>query len=280
VAYFHENQLTYPIRYEDERDVHFELINISTCLAASEVWFNTAFHRDSFLNAVDDLFRRMPDHRPVHATESIQQKTKVQPQGVRSIRPVAGRREGRMRILWNARWEFDKNPETFFEALKVLKERNVPFGLAIVGQSFSEVPPIFQSARDFFTEEIDQFGYLDSRRQYEDVLTGADIVVSTADHEFFGVAVVEAIFAGAYPVLPNRLAYPEILQVAGDPQMKQFFYDGSVEQLANRLEELSTKVKRDDLWSGNPELARRAVERFEWKNLAPMLDTAIEKTIK
>jgi len=34
VAYFHENQLTYPVRHEDERDYHFVLTNLTTAMAA------------------------------------------------------------------------------------------------------------------------------------------------------------------------------------------------------------------------------------------------------
>jgi hypothetical protein len=61
---------------------------------------------------------------------------------------------------------------------------------------------------------------------YVELLNSSDIVVSTADHEFFGISVVEAVGAGCFPVLPDRLSYPElipagfheaVLYAGGDP---------------------------------------------------------------
>jgi hypothetical protein len=39
-------------------------------------------------------------------------------------------------------------------------------------------------------------------------------VVSTALHEFFGAAVIEACYCNCFPILPNRLSYPELIPEA------------------------------------------------------------------
>ncbi len=57
IVYFHENQLTYPVRFESERDYQFVLTNMTTALAADSVWFNSAFHRVSLLDALDKFLK-------------------------------------------------------------------------------------------------------------------------------------------------------------------------------------------------------------------------------
>ena len=54
-------------------------------------------------------------------------------------------------------------------------------------------------------------GFEPDRRRYLRRLAACDWVLSTAVHEFFGVAVVEALLAGCLPWLPDRLSYPELL---------------------------------------------------------------------
>jgi len=71
VVYFHENQLTYPVRAEQDRDYHFAMTNLTTALAASAVWFNSEFHRTSFLDAMATFLRRMPDYQPLETIKKI-----------------------------------------------------------------------------------------------------------------------------------------------------------------------------------------------------------------
>ncbi|MBN2711780.1 MAG: DUF3524 domain-containing protein, partial [Planctomycetes bacterium] len=107
VCYFHENQLTYPVRDERERDLHFAFTNMTSALAADEVWFNSEFHRASFLEGLDKFLSRMPDNSPVMVPGKIKQKSRVVPQGIYPMPQRGERRAGPIRILWAARWEHD-----------------------------------------------------------------------------------------------------------------------------------------------------------------------------
>ena len=280
VVYFHENQLTYPSRFEQERDNHFAMTNMTTALAATTVWFNSAYHRDDFLSALKAFLKRMPDHRPLNAIDTLRKKSMVYPQGIASFAVPNKRVAGPIRVLWAARWEHDKNPDDFFEALKQVKDKGVDFRLHVIGEQFKDAPEVFTWARDFFAEYIDSWGYQKSRMDYEAVLAEADIVVSTANHEFFGISVVEAIAAGAYPVLPKRLSYPEIVSGIETEVEDEFFYDGSVKGLAEKIILLADLAQRDRLWGTDRMRGVRGVERFFWENLQPILDEAVIDTVK
>jgi hypothetical protein len=53
--------------------------------------------------------------------------------------------------------------------------------------------------------------YVKHKDEYWRWLSKADWVLSTAKHEFFGISVVEALFAGCLPWLPEKLSYRELL---------------------------------------------------------------------
>lgn len=271
IVYFHENQLTYPVQVEKGRDLHFALTNLTTALAADAVWFNSAFHRSELLGAMLALLKRMPDHQPFDAVERIRSRSRILPQGIAAMPEPCERRPGPLRILWVSRWEFDKGPETFFEAMEITRSSGVTFRLSVLGESFRQKPEVFRHARESFADQIDRWGYLASRAEYLAALADADVVVSTALHEFFGVGVVEAIAAGCFPLLPERLAYPEILS-AVDGDRGDFFYDGTAAQLAARLKSLDGA---SDPWRGDRLRGRRAVSRFSWPALRPVLDQAL-----
>ena len=277
VAYFHENQLTYPVREESERDYHFVCSNLITALAASRVWWNSQFNRDSFLGALPDFLALMPDHQPVEAIDAIRAKSEIHPQGVGTF-PLRGpRKPGPMRLLWAARWEHDKEPKKFFDALDRLKSQGIPFRLSVIGEQFREAPEVFDWARERFAGQIDRWGYQPSRTEYEASLLEADVIVSTAAHEFFGISVVEAVAAGAWPVVPRSLAYPEVLGSSEEGGNDDFFYSGGARKLSEKLADLAARIANDDLWLDDPLRGVRTVARFAWERLAPAMDEAMER---
>ena len=273
VAYFHENQLTYPNRIAGERDLHFGFTNFTTALAADAVWFNSVYHRDCFLEALRQMLGSMPDRRRPDLVDRIAGRAQVWPKGIDRMPNRRERSPGPPRLLWAARWEHDKNPELLFDALIRLKEKDAPFRISVLGERYDEVPDVFARAKAQLADRIDRWGWLESRTGYVNALLEADLVVSTADHEFFGVSVVEAVAAGAFPLLPRRLAYPDIF---GGEQTLDFFYDGSCDDLVSRLEGLIARTEAGDLWGGNPNRGREMVEPYCWERLAPRLDDALE----
>ncbi len=273
VAYFHENQLTYPLEEpESERDAHLVITNLTTALAADEVWFNSAFHRDDFLAALPKFLRKMPDHRPLEVVEQIRKKSAVHPPGIDAFGARGPREPGPLRILWAARWEADKNPDDFFTAVERLDEASHDFRLSVLGQSAQTTLSCFERARKRFADRIDAWGYLESDSAYRAALSRADVVVSTALHEFFGLSVVEAVAAGALPLVPDRLAYPEVFRGRAE-----FLYDGTTSALTARLKELATEIERSGaLCRESVGAAGRIVERFRWERCADGLDRSLE----
>lgn len=273
VAYFHENQLTYPVPSEEERDYQFGFTNITTCLAADRVLFNSHYHLDSFLEGVELLLDRMPDCVPEWAGQRIRRRSEVVPVGVdfgtidasRSVGPAA---QGPLTILWNHRWEYDKGAQTFFELMIELQQEGHEFRLVVMGQKFRTAPPIFDKAWERLMPRMKNFGYVESRAAYCKLLLESDVVVSTAMQEFFGISVVEAVYAGCAPLLPNDLSYPELLP----RHWHETCLYGSRKDLKARLVG----------WLRHPDEARSLdlsadVRRFGWDRVAPLLDSVIER---
>ncbi|MFW2368858.1 MAG: glycosyltransferase, partial [Desulforhopalus sp.] len=157
-------------------------------------------------------------------------------------------------IVWNHRWEHDKNPEEFFQALHQLDERDIDFQLIVLGQSFNRCPDCFKKAQVQFKGRLVHFGFADTYQHYAELLGIGDIVISTAIHEFFGIAVIEAVRAGCVPLLPSRLSYPELFD-------SRFLYqEGS---LSRSLETLIHNNKR----LAQAE-ARVLTERYSWQKVA------------
>lgn len=214
LVYFHENQFAYPVQVEAERDVHFSLTNLTTALAADQVAFNSHYNLESFLAGAHELLGKMPDMALPSWEERLRAKVVVLYPGMDftgiDATTVSAPDNGPPVVLWNHRWEHDKDPDFFFRTLFSLAEQGVAFRLIVVGQSFRSQPPIFAEAAERLAARIIHFGYAPTREEYYRLLRQADVVVSTARHEFYGMAVLEAVRAGCRPLVPDRLSYREL----------------------------------------------------------------------
>jgi len=261
-VYFHENQFAYPVREEDPRDLHFALTNLTTALAADRLAFNSRYNLESFLAGCRELLGNGGDMGLGDYQERIRAKARILAPGLdvteidrqaahaQTTNPVPV-------IVWNHRWEHDKDPDLFFTTLFDLHAQGVPFRLMVMGEAFRERPAIFARARELLADRIDHFGHLPSRAAYLATLSQADIVVSTARHEFFGLSVLEAVRAGCRPLVPRRLVYPELFG-------PEDLYDDH--ELTERL--------RAMLGQGRLPRAQalKLTERFAWQQLLPHFD--------
>jgi glycosyltransferase involved in cell wall biosynthesis len=217
LAYFHENQLSYPLPPGETMDYQFGFTDITTCLAAARVLFNSRFQHDAFFARLPSFIGMMPEYHPRWVIEAIRSRAGVLHPGVDLPAPPerAPRSPGEPPlIVWNHRWEFDKNPGAFFAAIDAALGRGLDLRLALLGENFQVVPKEFEAARTRYGDRIVQYGWVESRAEYLEWLRRGDVVVSTAEQENFGMAVVEAIRMGCRPLLPRRLSYPEILPEA------------------------------------------------------------------
>lgn len=204
--YFHENQFAYPRGSGQHDSVDPLMVQLYGALAADECLFNSDFNRHTFLAGVDALLQKLPDCKPADLSRRLAPGCHLLPVPVRTVPPQT---KAAGLILWNHRWEYDKQPEFFLQVLRLLQAQGVAFSLALLGpRAERSSPPALAQIRTEFAAAIVADGML-PRADYEHWLGQARVVISTAIHEFQGLSVQEAVSAGAYPVVPDDLCYRE-----------------------------------------------------------------------
>lgn len=266
--YFHESQLTYPDSPQMEPDLHFAVTNWLSALAADRVFFNSGYHRDVFFEEVPRLLRHFPDYTHEHLVDVVRARSEVLEVGVEMdwLPTELPARSGPVRLLWNHRWEHDKDPEAFFAAVDSLAAEGLDFEVVVCGESFRQHPTEFEAAAERHRDRIVQMGFLPLDEYRRHLLT-ADVVVSTARQEFFGIAVVEAIAAGCFPVVPDRLSYPSLLPAA--------WHGESLYPEGGLVERLRWAITHPDEIRADAGLRRKEMEHFAWTAMAPRYDRAL-----
>ena len=162
-------------------------------------------------------------------------------------------------------------------ALKLLRDRGVLFRLSLLGQSFQYSPDVFQEIKTEFQAEILRIGFQESRADYWQALAEADLFVSTAKHEFFGLAAAEGIAAGLLPLFPDRLAYPELLEHAMTrEEAKNYLYDNHAEALADSIEHWSQT--RNGI-AGQLKFSQQLMSHLSVEQRASEMDDALQATV-
>jgi len=262
IVYFHENQLVYPNRHTAEWDFQFPLTNITSALSAERCVFNSAWNMTRFAEEIPGFIREFPDHHPRGLAEAITAKSCVlaPPFDAAPFDAASPERGSRCRIVWPHRWEHDKDPEAFFSAVMALAGEGLDFEVAVAGQTFRETEGLMRQAAEQLGSRLVHCDEPATRADYAQLLASADVAVSTATNEFFGLAMIEACYAGCAPVVPDRLAYPELYPV----QMRYRSHDALVAQLRSHI------THRPE-----PGTARGIAEQFTFDRLAGAYDALL-----
>lgn len=278
ICYFHENQLAYPWKEDSQdkaqqRDVHYGMMNYHTAMAADYNLFNSAYNMNSFYEELAVILNKMPDHKHTPYIKALRAKSCVMPLGLelnlsirKTVQPSLAQGQAPL-ILWNHRWQHDKNPELFFDALDTLRIKGCTFRLAVLGESYKRMPKIFEELPERFFQELVHFGYA-SYEDYLRFLNEADLLPVTSGHDFFGISVMEAIHCGVRPLLPKRLAYKELYKPIENPEL---FYDTQkdlVEKLVHLCEDFKPRPR---------ELYRSLTSPYDWQEIIPYYDAFFDK---
>ena len=151
-----------------------------------------------------------------------------------------------------------------------MKNESNDFGLVILGENFSKSPKVFEESKKEFVNQIVHWGYVDSFEEYAKWLWKSHIIPVTSNQEFFGVSVMEAMYCDVWPILPNRLTYPELIP--------EIFHKNNIYKTK---EELFKKI----LWSINNynDIAQYNIasipERFDWRLMSKEYDEKLEATL-
>ena len=261
ILYFHESQLGYPWleTHEDikkDRNNHYSFINYKSALVADKVLFNSKYHLDTFLGELENLLKVFPDHRNIKTIEIISDKSKVLHLGLDLEKRELIDENDKARILWNHRWEYDKNPELFFQTLLELDLEGIDFELVVLGEQPKSENKLIASVRHQLKSKIIHWGYVDDRETYNELMSSCNIVPNTSIQDFFGISLMEGISMGMAPIIPNRLAFPELIP------FEKFYYESDEEFKSKLRDCIQNKGYKEDLSQ-----LKNHIAKFGWSNM-------------
>lgn len=200
VIYFQENQ-TPPVHVESSDPLHF--VNVNTAVAASELWFNSQWHLDDFLDRAEALVARQPEIGGRAPTSELRAKSQVvlPPTDLgRAYQAVANgpavTRDPRT-LLVDTR---GIDTELLLECVRRLEASNEIFDLITVGPQRGipdDLPRTVIHERD----QTNQLRAAHAAGTYLSLRRGAT----------FDEMLIPALSAGCWPVVPEVGIFPELI---------------------------------------------------------------------
>ncbi|MDX1452556.1 MAG: DUF3524 domain-containing protein [Oleiphilaceae bacterium] len=213
LLYFHENQFAYPPNASKHGNLEPQVLSLYSAVCADQLVFNSHYNRNTFFEGASALLQKLPDGVPADLLPLLRNKSRVIPVPLETLPPRIHQAQhtttAPLNIVWNHRWEYDKGPDLLRDIVQHLLHLKVEFRLHVVGQQFRATPSAFAQIQSLAAARIGHWGYVPSRQAYLALLQSADVVLSTALHDFQGLSVLEAVASGCVPVVPHRLVYPE-----------------------------------------------------------------------
>ncbi len=279
-VYCHENQFAYPVnpdpRAPRPNPVEPQMLSLYTALCADQLIFNSAYNRDTFMQGVSELLGKLPDHVPAGLVQRLQHARVIPvPLSEDVFVPTAPADKASepdvLNIVWNHRWEYDKGPDLLLAIVEQLIACKVRFRMHLLGQRFRQAPPSLQRLQALLERHCAALGiapghsgYIADRQAYCALLASADVVLSTALHDFQGLSLLEATALGCTPLAPQRLVYPEYLS-------PEFLYAATATEDEQPAAEALAAVQRLQDWARRKAmgkaLPKAAVTRFRQSSL-------------
>jgi glycosyltransferase involved in cell wall biosynthesis len=272
-TYFHENQLSYPQSQRQGHGWRYGFINYVSSLVADKNFFNSDFHLKDFMEQLPRMLKHFADYRELQVIDEIRAKSAVLPVGMDlhhlDQHKIHKPPDDIPLIVWNHRWEDDKNPQAFIESMLALNNAGYNFSIAITGENFQNESDLFTQMREQLKDKIIQYGFMESYEDYAQLLWQADYVVSTANQEFFGISICEAIYCNCIPILPNRLNYPNLLP--DDAKSACLYKDGKLTALLKHHLDKTIHVDTTPL--------KHKIAQYDWTIIAPQYDKALAQVM-
>ena len=221
VVYFHDNQLP---DVHTNTDAPLDLVNLSTAKAATEIWFNSAWHQRTFLARATSVLERHPELGGLEAVWDMQRKMLLvaPPVDLGAVHEAAGARARRdpTALFVETR---DGDVALLDQALAILRGRGQPLRLITVG-------PVVALPADVPRQALPESDDAAHARG----LCEAGAIVSIKPEAACDFLVVRGLAAGCRPVLPASGFYSELLP---ESLRRAALYDVAPAPLADRIQD-------------------------------------------